>query len=78
MDIGVTYTEFFFECEDNTQFESDTALSEGYGCYTLTVSSSQDGVEMASSSSHYEFEEKQDTSEGNQYTWEELNPVNSC
>jgi len=78
MDIGVTYTEFFFECEDNTQFESDDTLSEGYGCYTLTVTSSQDGVEMASSSSHYEFEEKQDTADGTTYTWEELNPVSSC
>ena len=79
MNIGVTYTEFFFECEDNTQFESDDALSEGYGCYTLTVSSSQDGVEMASSSSHYEFEEKQgDDEQDNTYTWEELNPVSSC
>ena len=78
MSIGVTYTEFFFECEENTEFESDTALSEGYGCYTLTVSSSQGGVEMASSSSHYEFEEKQDSAEGETYRWEELNPVNSC
>ena len=78
MSIGVTYTEFFFECEENTEFESDTALSEGYGCYTLTVSSSQGGVEMASSSSNYEFEEKQDSAEGETYRWEELNPVNSC
>ena len=78
MDIGVTYTEFFFECEDNTQFESDDVLSEGYGCYTLTVTSSQDGVEMASSSSHYEFKENQDSSEGDTYTWEEFNAVNSC
>ena len=78
MSIGVTYTEFFFECEENTEFESDTALSEGYGCYTLTVSSSQGGVEMASSSSHYEFEEKQETNNEGQFTWEELNPVNSC
>ena len=78
MDIGVTYTEFFFECEDNTEFESDTALSEGYGCYTLTVSSSQDGVEMASSSSHYEFEEKQENNQDGSFSWEELNPVNSC
>lgn len=78
MDIGVTYTEFFFECEDNTQFESGDTLSEGYGCYTLTVSSSQGGVEMATSSSHYEFEEKQDTADGTTYTWEEFNAVNSC
>jgi hypothetical protein len=78
MSIGVTYTEFFFECEDNTQFESDDTLSEGYGCYTLTVTSSQEGVEMASSSSHYEFEENQDSSEGDTYTWEEFNAVSSC
>ena len=78
MDIGVTYTEFFFECEDNTQFESDDALSEGYGCYTLTVTSSQDGVEMASSSSHYEFEEKQESNNDGSYSWEEFNAVNSC
>jgi hypothetical protein len=78
MDIGITYTEFFFQCEGDNQFESGDALSEGYGCYTLTVSSSQGGVEMASSSSHYEFEEKEETNEGSQYKWEELNPVNSC
>ena len=78
MDIGVTYTEFFFECEDNTQFESDDALSEGYGCYTLTVTSSQDGVEMASSSSHYEFEEKQESNNDGSYSWEEFNAVSSC
>ena len=78
MNIGITYTEFFFQCEDDNEFESDTALSEGYGCYTLTVTSSQGGVEMASSSSHYEFEEKTDTADGTTYTWEELNPVNSC
>ena len=78
MNIGVTYTEFFFECEDNTQFESDDALSEGYGCYTLTVTSSQDGVEMASSSSHYEFEEKQESNNDGSYSWEEFNAVNSC
>ena len=78
MNIGITYTEFFFQCEDDSQFESDDTLSEGYGCYTLTVTSSQNGVEMASSSSHYEFEEKQDTADGTTYTWEELNPVSSC
>ena len=78
MNIGITYTEFFFQCEDDSQFESDDTLSEGYGCYTLTVTSSQEGVEMASSSSHYEFEEKQDTADGTTYTWEELNPVSSC
>ncbi len=78
MNIGVTYTEFFFQCEDDNEFESDTALSEGYGCYTLTVTSSQDGVEMASSSSHYEFEEKQETNNEGSFSWEELNPVSSC
>jgi len=78
MSIGVTYTEFFFECEDNTQFESDDTLSEGYGCYTLTVTSSQEGVEMASSSSHYEFEEKQESNNDGSYSWEEFNAVNSC
>ena len=78
LSIGITYTEFFFECEDNTEFESDTALSEGYGCYTLTVSSSQGGVEMASSSSHYEFEEKQETNSEGSFNWEELNAVDSC
>jgi hypothetical protein len=78
MSIGVTYTEFFFECEDNTQFESDDTLSEGYGCYTLTVTSSQEGVEMASSSSHYEFEEKQESNNDGSYSWEEFNAVSSC
>jgi len=78
MNIGVTYTEFFFECEENNEFEADTALSEGYGCYTLTVTSSQGGVEMASSSSHYEFEEKQESNNDGSYSWEEFNAVSSC
>ena len=78
MDIGVTYTEFFFQCEGDSQFQSEDALSEGYGCYTLTVTSSQNGVEMASSSSHYEFEEEQASNNDGSYSWEEFNAVSSC
>jgi len=84
MTIGETTTEFFFQCADDNRFDSDDALEPGYGCYTLTVSASQDGQEVASSSSHYEYSEESGEGSGNPgepsgtYYWEEFNPVNSC
>jgi len=84
MTIGETTTEFFFQCADDNRFDSDDALEPGYGCYTLTVSASQDGQEVASSSSHYEYSEESGEGSGNPgepsgtYYWEEFNPVTSC
>ena len=84
MTIGDTTTEFFFPCGGDNRFDNDDALEPGYGCYTLTVSTSQGGEDVASSSSHYEYTEESDEGEdefGNPagtYYWEEFNAVDSC
>ena len=81
MDIGLTYTEFFFQCDGDNRFDRDHALSMDYGCYSLTVSASQNGAEVASSTSHYQFTEESAEGEGQNagtYYWEELNAVSSC
>jgi hypothetical protein len=84
MSIGETTTEFFFQCAGDNRFDNDDALEPGYGCYTLTVSASQGGQEVATSSSHYEYSEESGEGSGNPgepsgtYYWEEFNPVSSC
>jgi hypothetical protein len=81
MDIGLTYTEFFFQCDGDNQFDRDHALSMDYGCYSLTVSATQGGVEVASSTSHYQFTEESGEGQGQgsgTYYWEEFNAVSSC
>ncbi len=84
MTIGETTTEFFFACDGDNRFDRDHALSEDYGCYSLTVSASQGGSEVASSTSYYEFSEKSGEGSGNPgepsgtYYWEELEEVESC
>lgn len=85
-EIGDLTTEFYFMCNGNTFFESDTALSEGYGCYSLTVTASQGGAEVASSTSYYMFEEIEEHSDGDPAAgvpasteyWEEFNEDPTC
>ena len=83
MTIGETTTEFFFQCAGDNRFDNDDALEPGYGCYTLTVSASQGGQDVASSSSQYVYSEESGEGEdefGNvqTYYWEEFNAVASC
>jgi len=75
MEIAVDTSGFMFKCNAATNFDADIALSDSsdereYGCYTLTLTASQDGEDVATSSSDYMFEHHQDTSEGNTYQWE--------
>ena len=83
MTIGETTTEFFFQCAGDNRFDNDDALEPGYGCYTLTVSASQGGQDVTSSSSQYVYSEESGEGEdefGNvqTYYWEEFNAVASC
>jgi len=83
MSIGETTTEFYFQCAGDNRFDNDDALEPGYGCYTLTVSASQGGQEVATSSSHYVYSEESGEGEddfGNvgTYYWEEFNAVSTC
>ena len=83
MSIGDPSTDFYFQCDGDIRFERDHALSEEYGCYTLTVSAWAEGADVISSSSHYQFTEESGEGEDewgseDTYYWEELNAVNSC
>ena len=86
MPIGETTTDFYFQCDGDIRFERDHALSEEYGCYTLTISAWTDGAEVITTSSHYQFTEEEGegsnpnnpADDGDTYYWEEFNAVNSC
>ena len=84
MSIGASTTDFYFQCDGDNRFDRDHALSEEYGCYTLTVSAWTEGSEIVSTTSHYEFTEEQGEGSGNPgepsgtYYWEEFNAVSSC
>ncbi len=86
--IGDLTTEFFFMCDGNDYFENDIALSEGYGCYSLTVTALQNGTEVSSSTSYYLYEDKEEHSDGDPAAqppvpagtvyWEEFNEDPTC
>ena len=84
MSIGASTTDFYFQCDGDNRFDRDHALSEEYGCYTLTISAWTEGSEIVSTTSHYEFTEEQGEGSGNPgepsgtYYWEEFNAVSSC
>ena len=84
MSIGASTTDFYFQCDGDNRFDRDHALSEEYGCYTLTISAWTQGSEIVSTTSHYEFTEEQGEGSGNPgepsgtYYWEEFNAVSSC
>ena len=84
MSIGASTTDFYFQCDGDNRFDRDHALSEEYGCYTLTVSAWTEGSEIVSTTSHYEFTEEEGEGSGNPgepsgtYYWEEFNAVSSC
>ena len=72
----------------NDYFENDIALSEGYGCYSLTVTALQNGTEVSSSTSYYLYEDKEEHSDGDPAAqppvpagtvyWEEFNEDPTC
>ena len=82
--MSTTSTDFYFQCDGDIRFERDHALSEEYGCYTLTISAWTEGAEIVSTTSHYEFSEEEGEGQGNPgepsgtYYWEEFNQVGSC
>ena len=84
MSIGASTTDFYFQCDGDNRFDRDHALSEEYGCYTLTVSAWTEGSEIVSTTSYYEFTEEEGEGSGNPgepsgtYYWEEFNAVSSC
>ncbi len=84
MSMSATSTDFYFQCDGDIRFERDHALSEEYGCYTLTISAWTEGAEIVSTTSHYEFSEEEGEGQGNPgepsgtYYWEEFNEVGSC
>ncbi len=84
MSIGASTTDFYFQCDGDNRFDRDHALSEEYGCYTLTVSAWTEGSVIVSTTSYYEFTEEEGEGSGNPgepsgtYYWEEFNAVSSC
>ena len=62
MDIAVDTSAFKFMCNGVESYPPEIALSDSggereYGCYTLTLTANQNGEEVATSSSHYMFEQ---------------------
>jgi len=83
MDIAVDTSGFMFMCNGANNFDADLVLSDSsgdreYGCYTLTVSATQDGEIVATSSSHYMFDENQDSDNSGTYKWETFESTESC
>ena len=83
MDIAVDTSAFMFKCNSQYQFSPDIALSDSsgereYGCYALTLTASQAGQEVASSTSYYMFEQDSSSSEGNTYYSETFESTESC
>ena len=83
MDITVDNSGFIFKCNSQYQFSPDIALSDSsgdreYGCYALTLSATQDGAEVATSTSYYMFEHDSSTAEGETYHSETFESTESC
>jgi hypothetical protein len=84
MEIAVDSSAFQLMCNGAESYTPEIALSDSsgereYGCYTLTLTANQNGEEVATSSSHYMFEQHSDTydengdpTDGDEYTeyWE--------
>tara|TARA_B100002052_G_scaffold293435_1_gene316541 strand:- start:64 stop:1365 length:1302 start_codon:yes stop_codon:yes gene_type:complete len=83
MDIAVDTSAFMFKCNSQYQFSPDIALSDSsgereYGCYALTLTATQAGQQVASSTSYYMFEQDSSSSEGNTYYSETFESTESC
>ena len=83
MDITVDNSGFIFKCNSQYRFSPDIALSDSsgdreYGCYALTLSATQDGAEVATSTSYYMFEHDSSTAEGETYHSETFESTESC
>ncbi len=79
--IGESSTEYFYEGDGpggEDTFARDDVFDD-YGCYSLTVSASQDGGTVASSISYYMLEQHTGQSgDGGTRTWETFESVSSC
>ena len=83
MDIAVDTSAFMFKCNSQYQFSPDIALRDSsgereYGCYALTLTATQAGQQVASSTSYYMFEQDSSSSEGNTYYSETFESTDSC
>ena len=83
MDIAVDTSAFMFKCNSQYQFSPDIALSDSsgereYGCYALTLTATQDGQTVATSTSYYMFEQDSSSSQDNTYYSETFESTESC
>jgi hypothetical protein len=83
MDIAVDTSGFIFKCDSQYHFSPDVALSDSsgereYGCYALTLIATQEGQQVATSTSYYMFEQQSSSSEGDTYYSETFESTESC